>query len=746
MDEQMISDSAGDAKQRRTPRFRTLRFWAVAEICHAGTLAVAIAALVPWKTPWVNAAFLLYAATKGVGAIGMWRQRRWGWRVGTWSALVALVACAVLTTGLVASWAYLKGVFGDFGRGTSIAALLFASVALQMLGLFPALKLRALLRPEVRFGDGRGWRHALLGLGVTPFVIGVAVFLSWRTAPLEPVPQAARQASLAYARAAIRGEALPSLDAAKGIPAGAGELFVTLWRRGRIVARVSGDGPDLAAAVEEATTALLGHEKLHGKKTRRGRLKFDRVVDTSSVPFGWGPLVALSVDGGKDGLRRIDDNASRTRLPDDLVRSQRFGHAPLVPGIRELRFGLDAKRELRRLGMEHARLERVRTESWVEFRGEALPVERGNTPAKAGKEAWRHAALAGGDFVLRQIKKDGRFHYQYFPYKDRHTKGGAYSMPRHAGTVYALAELYSRTKEARYKDGVERAADWLVRNLPKRCGDLEATCVYKPKDKVANVGSSALTMAGMLFYQRATGDDRYVESVRRIGEFVLAMQRPNGDFDHFYNLETKARLPRRAMFYSEEASLALVAAAKILGDEKYAKAAERALDFLTGPKYSGYLVAHFIYGADHWTCIAAEEAWPVLKKPAYLDFCRGYSAFIRRMQYQPGEYAAADFLGHYGFGGFMVPQAPAAAGFSEAIVSTVALSRHHGIEDPALVQQMRLALDALARDQVRDDNAWLMRRPDHARGGIRRSLVESEIRIDFTQHAVGALIRGVDEA
>ena len=727
-------------------RRRSLRFWAVAEVVHAVTLGLSVAIFVPWKTPWVNVAFIAYAALKVVGAGGLWQSRRWGWRVAAWSGLLSLVACVVLTAGLVASWAYLKGVFGDFGRGTSIAALLFASVAIQALGFYPALKLRTLLRPGVRFGEGTGWRNVLLGLGVTPLVVGLAVWFGYRTAPLPPVPDDARQASMAYMRAALTGGAEPSLDAAKGIPVGDGPLFVTLWHRGNVLARVTATGADLAEAVRSAATSMKGHERLHGRVTRKGRLKFDRVVEVVPVPFDYGPLVALSVDSGLDGLRRRSEDAERTRLPDDLVRSQRFGHAPLVPGIRELRFGLDAERELTRLGMTHAALERVRCESWVEWNGKALPVQRGNTPAPTGPDAWRAAAIAGGDFVLRQIKKDGRFHYQYFPYKDRHTKGGAYSMPRHAGTVYALAELYARTQHDRFKDGVQRAADWLVRNLPGRCGDFDATCVYKPKATVADVGSSALTMVGMLMYQRATGDDRYADAVRRIGEFVLGMQRPNGDFDHFYHLKEKRRLDKRAMFYSEESALALVTAAKVLGDEKYLQAAERALDFLTGPKYSGYLVAHFIYGADHWTCIAAEEAWPLLKKPRYLDFCRGYGEFIRRMQYQPGEYAAADYLGHYGFGGFMVPQAPAAAGFSEAIIATVALARHHGTPDAALEKQMALALDALTRDQVRIDNAWLMKKPKKAMGGIRRSLVESEVRIDFTQHAVAALIRGADEA
>jgi hypothetical protein len=117
---------------------------------------------------------------------------------------------------------------------------------------------------------------------------------------------------------------------------------------------------------------------------------------------------------------------------------------------------------------------------------------------------------------------------------------------------------------------------------------------------------------------------------------------------------------------------------------------------------------------------------------------------VRRIQYQPGQWSNTDFTGHYGFGALLVPQAPAAAGFTEAIISTYELSRHHDAQDSALRERISLALDALTRDQVRDDNAYMMRRPVAARGGIRRSLVEQEIRIDFTQHAASALIRGAN--
>jgi hypothetical protein len=58
-----------------------------------------------------------------------------------------------------------------------------------------------------------------------------------------------------------------------------------------------------------------------------------------------------------------------------------------------------------------------------------------------------------------------------------------------------------------------------------------------------------------------------------------------------------------------------------------------------------------------------------------------------------------------------------------------------------LRDQARAALQALARDQLRPENSYLTRNPEQARGGIRRSLVEPEIRIDFVQHAASALVR-----
>ena len=729
---------------------RSLRLWAIAEGIGGLVLAAVAITLVPWKTPVINIVLLAYAAVHLAAGHGLWRGWRLGWRLGVIGGVLGLGLGVALVSALIGSWAYLHAIFGDFGRGASIAALLFASVAVQVLGLYPALKLHGLLRSPVRaeMAGSPRWVRAVFGLLALPLVIGVAVHVRHDLDPLDPVPADGRSQALAHLRAAVDGGPRPDVPALAGLPVGAGPLYVTLWVDGAIRARVTGQGDDLAQAVARAADALAGHSKVMGRRGIGGRIKVDRVVDAGPILADFGPIVALSINPGLDGIRRVVAERERTRLPDDLVKAQRFGHAPLVPGIRELRLGLDAEKVLERLGST-GRLERIRTEGWVESadRSAALSAVRGNTPAVAdGPDEWRRAAIDGGDFVLRQIRPDNRFHYQYFPLADRHPKDGEYSVPRHAGTVYSLALLYGLTGEVRFKDGAEKAMAWLMDNIDS-CGD-GGDCVTKAKGDFADLGSSALTLVGMVEYQRRTGDDRYAEQARRIAAWIRSMQKADGDFYHNFHVPVATPdIYQRSMFYSEEAALALVMAHEVLGDAVDLEAAERALDYLTGPKYDRFFLGWFVYGADHWTCIAAEEAWPRLKKPQYLDFCMGYAGFVRRLQYMPDDWDNTDFAGHYGFSGLMVPQAPGAAGFTEAIVSTRALARHHGRSDalPPLDAQITGALDALARERVHPDNAWMMPDPAAARGGIRRSLVEQEVRIDFTQHALSALIRGADE-
>jgi hypothetical protein len=74
----------------------------------------------------------------------------------------------------------------------------------------------------------------------------------------------------------------------------------------------------------------------------------------------------------------------------------------------------------------------------------------------------------------------------------------------------------------------------------------------------------------------------------------------------------------------------------LTGDARYRDAAERALDHLVG--WYDFFVGGFFYGEEHWTCIAAEAAYPAIQKDAYRRFCNGYGAFLGMQQIAPGEF------------------------------------------------------------------------------------------------------------
>ena len=717
---------------------RSLRVWALADSVYGILVALLVILAVPWKSPVFNVLALLWAATLVGGAPWLWRGRRFGHRLAVVTSLIGLGAAGLAVIGLVASWAYLRAAYGAFGAGASLASLLVAGMVFQVLGLYPALRLHGLLRAEVRqaMRAGRGALVVVLALALLPLPVAAGVGARYSLVPVAPLPPAAAAAALAALRAQMQGGAGAALPVG---PAGPGPLIVTLWAEGSVVARVSGSGDSLAAAVAQAGPRLRQAVAQAGF-SGRGRLKLDRVVARApvlrSIPLGF----ALGFDPGLDGL--LDGRDRVVFVGDDVVRAGAAGARAPLPALSELRLGIDAGWMDSRITEAQAEppLVRVRTEGWIETASGVAAVYRGNTlsptlPASLG------AAVAGADYLLRQVESDGRFRYRYQPFDESGGAGTDYSLARHAGAAYGLAVLFGQTGQVRFRDGALDALGWLARQIPPACGSAPGRLCLIEEGRAA-FGPSALAAIAMFEYQRRTSDRRYEESARGLTAFLLDRQRADGEFEHGFDPVADQVVPGPPrLFASEQAALALVLAHRVTGQPEALPAAERALDFLTRRKYD-FPLGRFVYGADHWTCIAAEEAWPALSHPQYLEFCRGYARFMHRLQYRPDpDSAPRDFVGHYGFGYQLVPQAPATAGFTEALLSTIALARHHGVEAPDLVADARLALAVLLREQLRDDNSYLAPRPARALGGFRRSLVEPEIRIDFVQHAATALAR-----
>ena len=724
---------------------RNLRTWGLLDGLYGLVLGALAVFVLPWKTPAANLFFLAYAATHLAVAPGLWRTSRWAWRVALWTSVLGLGVAVLAVTGLVAGWAYLRASYGAFGAGASLASLLLAGVVFQILGLYPAVRLRALLRREVRgaFRGGRAALVAAVALLPFPLVVGVAVHARYAVAPAPPWGAEAGGQALALLRQVVQGSPpaeWPATPALARLPVSSGPLAATLWREGRLVARVVLAEP---APVRDAIVAAgraLARRLDAASEPREGRLKLDRIVARTPLVRQNRLLFGLGIDPGLDGVGGRDGILAF--LPDDVLHAGAAGARAPLDRLGELRLGVDVdwmEARIRASGLRGP-AERWRSEGFVETERGPQPERRGNPTADVFEV--RAAAVAGGDFILRQVEPDGRFRYQYDPMTDSRMGGRDYSLPRHAGTAYGLALLYATTGHPRFREGANGALAYLARQIDPGCvgqGAEALACV--PENGQARLGPAALSAVAFLEYQRRTGDARYAGLAAGLLRFVSRLQKEDGDFHHQFDLGRAAVLPGPPrMFAAEQAALALVLGHALFGDAQHLGRARRALDYLTRDKYAFFL-GRFIYGADHWTCIAADEAWPALKDRHYAEFCRGYARFMSRLQYRGSPEHARDFDGHFGFSYLLVPQAPATAGFTEALLSTVSLSRRFGLPVAELEAQSRAAVTALARDQVRAENAYLMRAPERAAGGIRRSLVEPEIRIDFVQHAASALGR-----
>jgi hypothetical protein len=511
---------------------------------------------------------------------------------------------------------------------------------------------------------------------------------------------------------------------------------------------------------------------------RRGRLKADVILGQSPIVSQIAPLLALSLVPGMDGLG-LQFGARRVLLTvDDLLRADLLaGWKPLASVDVEL--GLDVPEVLRRLAREVGanattwrttphRLFRFRADSFVEPAPPTspaaeegtprapLPVTRGHVPGPPLERATlRAAAIAGGRYLLSHQQDNGRFDYEYYTTEDEVRPAlGDYSLPRHAGATYLLAQLYEETRDPAFAEGARRAIAFLAGLQPGACARPDRACIGEDPRSV-DLGSVGLGLTAVAEYQRVTGDRQFADLARRLERFVLYMQHPDGDFSHLYDPTADRRdEATRLLYYSGEATLGL-AKVLLLPDHQEDGEARRALDaglgYLIGPAY-GNLVGQFYFGEDHWTCMAADFGWPNLSEKRRLSasaFCDEFAAFLRRSQYQADEPMVAeapDLLGAYGISPLLPPHPTPVGSRSETAISIYQMDLRKGLkpEDPRVARtraQILLGMRFLLDHQIDDDAAYLMANPEAARGGFLMNDVKRYVRIDFIQHTCSAIVR-----
>ncbi|MBW2733823.1 MAG: hypothetical protein JRH20_15655 [Deltaproteobacteria bacterium] len=562
-------------------------------------------------------------------------------------------------------------------------------------------------------------------------------------------------------RAALEGEGEGGVAHGQKLP---GPLWVSVFRKGILLGRHRIEAVTLAGALKKAQAHFSTPQARRRFGAPSGvRLKLDLWVGRGDLVTSIPLLFAKSIVPGVDGLALQADERHAYLLPDTLYSAELLaGYQPFF-FMHEFRTGLNIKEAVTMLAsrldltMEawrgaQKRYSRFRVQSFLEplaksplaksYRAStALPVVRHRVPVEhIDRSIVRAAVTRGANYVLRQMQDNGKFRYIYYPLHDKHS-GGAYSLPRHAGTTWFLSLAYGHLRDERFGKAARKAIEYLVAHaVPPGCRDTDFACVGS--QQYADLGSAGLTTVAIAEYQLATGDKRFEALARRLGSFMTMMQRESGDFCHIYAPDKgKRNCEPVLLYYSGEATLGLARLYQLTGDETLKKPIERALDFLTDSKYD-FFMGQFFISEDHWTCIAAEAAYDAVHKESYLEFCQEFARLNRRAQLEEG-HPLHDLRGSFGITPFFMPHNTPVGSRSEANVATYLLSQRWGRPDAEVRDTILRAVRFLVDQQYTEDRYYLLRAPQKASGGMGQTPIRGSVRIDYVQHAAAAMVRAL---
>lgn len=340
---------------------------------------------------------------------------------------------------------------------------------------------------------------------------------------------------------------------------------------------------------------------------------------------------------------------------------------------------------------------------------------------------------------------EGRF--IYWQHVDgRRSRGREYNLLRHAGTLYAMAEYETRFPSVTNRQALARGWRWLRRYaIAPVEGRTNQLAVWTTPEltgdpqRRAKLGGAALALlAGVRIDAVHPGVVRRPD-LRALAEFIVSMQAQDGRFLAIYFPGQGADPEWTSLYYPGEAMMALSALFGLDRDPRWLKAAALGLEYQA---VQGRKKELQDLPADHWTLLAMAEFWPHarhLQPGPDLGVLEKHAARLgeRILLDQLSESVHPRLAGAFERTGRTAPTATRLEGLLAAgsFLSAGPVDLHHRLQR-ACENGVRFLLST----QIREGPLA---------GGFPAATVNEsgtheastgELRIDYTQHAMGAFI------
>jgi hypothetical protein len=384
----------------------------------------------------------------------------------------------------------------------------------------------------------------------------------------------------------------------------------------------------------------------------------------------------------------------------------------------------------------------------------SAPVWAGESRAAATLESHqlKEAMALSAGYLIGQCRKNGKFLYRINVNPAIKPKP-RYNLLRHAGAIYALASYDQAYPQALTRNTLKRATDFLksaaIAPVP---GNPDLLAVWShpeitgyDKPLKAKLGGTGLGLVALLSAEKSVPGTTPVDYLRKMGNFLLFMQKKDGGFYSRYFPANGGRDDSwTSLYYPGEAALGLLMLYEVDPSLAWLQAAANSMAYLTRKREGKQRVE-----ADHWALLATAKLLPLYdrcQQPLPQRALERHAARICEsiLRGKPDAYDSPIRYGGFTRDGRTTPTATRLEGLLAALSYLPPHYNH-------LSQQMVVAIDEgigfLLRTQIRAGayaggipRAVQILPEDHPYFTESFNRRATEVRIDYVQHALSAML------
>ncbi len=363
------------------------------------------------------------------------------------------------------------------------------------------------------------------------------------------------------------------------------------------------------------------------------------------------------------------------------------------------------------------------------------------------------AIEAGTSYLLTHLNEDGSFVYRVNA--DGSSVTPRYNVLRHAGSIYALADAHDDAPSPALRDAIVRSARFLLERHVDTVRGVGHPGVFSLPDLETRSGERELKLGGcglglVALIRARELDEQLVplETLRGIGRTILFFQQPSGDFKSKFDDVNQKFFDFKSLYYPGETILALTMLYELDPDPLWLNAAARAAGYLTTSRKGVKNLPK-----DHWLMIASAKLlphWDTLESPPVpAEEFRQHVLALGRSFVDQQHAVARETGGELGPTMKDERSTPTATTL-EGLAAIHGLLLQDDPEERAFRAELERSIRGGARSVMESQlrggplRGGVMRAPYQQPGDDERvkefNARQSEIRIDYVQHALSAFL------